>query len=299
MKKLALIILFVAMAAGLAFFAVQQQRLNQRYAATQQAEDAVREQFGAALESIAEIQDSLSVMLPEEQRLARMSRNAEMGGSVTQTQKEQMLGTIDDLKQSVGETRLKIEALEKSLGKNKTEMASLQRVIDNLKKSVTEREETIQRLTGEVASLSATVAGLQTDVQKGQETIAEQQGVIETKTKQLGTIYYVVASKDLSQEAGDHHRGGRLHRLRQDAPAHRCVRQRGFQGDRHQRVHRDTRERRQTPGFERPEQGELSATEALREHGEARDQGPGGILQGEVRGRHDRGVTCAPLRRGG
>jgi hypothetical protein len=203
MKKLGLIILFVAMAAGLAYFAVQQQRLNQRYAATQQAEDAVREQFGAALESIAEIQDSLSVILPEEQRVARMSRNAEMGGgSVTQTQKEQMLGTIDDLKQSVGDTRLKIEALEKSLGKNKTEMAGLRRVIDNLKQSVTEREETISRLTGEVASLSATVAGLQTDVQKGQETIAEQQGVIETKTKQLATVYYMVANKDYLKKRG-------------------------------------------------------------------------------------------------
>jgi peptidoglycan hydrolase CwlO-like protein len=202
MKKLGLIILFVAMAAGLAYFAVQQQRLNQRYAATQQAEDAVREQFGAALQSIAEIQDSLSVILPEEERVARMSRNAEMGGSVTQTQKEQMLGTIDDLKQSVGDTRLKIENLEKSLGKNKTEMAGLRRVIDNLKKSVTEREETIQRLTGEVASLNSTVAGLQTDVRKGQDTIAEQQGVIETRTRELATVYYMVASKDYLKKHG-------------------------------------------------------------------------------------------------
>ena len=201
MKKLAVTILFVAMAAGLAYFAVQHQRLNDRYAETQQAENAVREQFGAALQSIAEIQDSLNVILPAEEKLTRMSRNAEMG-SVTQTQKEQMLGTIDDLKQSVGDTRDKIEDLEKSLAKNKTETAGLRRVVDNLKKSVTEREETIQRLTGDIASLTATVAGLQTDVQRGQETIAEQQGVIETKTKELGTVYYVIGTKDRLKKQG-------------------------------------------------------------------------------------------------
>ena len=201
MKKLAVTILFVAMAAGLAYFAVQHQRLNDRYAETQQAENAVREQFGAALQSIAEIQDSLNVILPAEERLTRMSRNAEMG-SVTQTQKEEMLGTIDDLKQSVGDTRDKIEDLEKSLAKNKTETAGLRRIVDNLKTSVTEREETIQRLTGEVASLTETVAGLQTHVQRGQETIAEQQGVIETKTKELGTVYYVIGTKDGLKKRG-------------------------------------------------------------------------------------------------
>jgi hypothetical protein len=202
MKKLAVVILFVAMAAGLAYFAVQHQKLNDRYAETQQAESAVREQFGAALASIAEIQDSLNVILPEEERLARMSRDAEVGSSVTQTQKEQMLGTIDDLKQSVGDTRLKIESLEKSLAKNKTEMAGLRRIVDNLKKSVTEREETIQRMAGEIGSLSTTVAVLQSDVQRGQETIAEQQGVIETRTKELGTIYYTIGTKDGLKKRG-------------------------------------------------------------------------------------------------
>jgi len=202
MKKLIAIILVVAMAGGLAYLAVQHKQLNVRYAETQQAEQAAREQFSAALQSIAEIQDSLSVILPAEERLARISRNAETGSSVTQTQKEQMLGTIEDLKVSVGNTRQKIEDLEKSVDKNKTEMAGLRRVIDNLKKSVAEREDTIQRLTGEIASLTSTVAALQTDVQRGQEMIVEQQGEIETKTKELGTVYYVVATKDELKERG-------------------------------------------------------------------------------------------------
>jgi hypothetical protein len=201
MNRLVTIILLIAMAAGLAYLAVRHKQLNVRYAETQQAEEAVREQFGAALLSIAEIQDSLNVILPVEERLARISRT-EMGTSVTQTQKERMLGTIEDLKQSVGNTRQKINELEESLGKSRTEMAGLRRIVNNLKKSVAEREETIQRLTGEIASLTSTVAGLQTDVERGQVMIAEQQGVIETKTKELGTVYYMVATKDQLKERG-------------------------------------------------------------------------------------------------
>jgi regulator of replication initiation timing len=186
----------VAMAAAIAYLAVQNNRLTTRHAETQLAEEMVREQFGAALQSIAEIQDSLSVIVPAEERLASLSRNAELSSSITQTQKDQMLGTIADLKLSVGNTKQKIEDLEKTLQSSQTEMAGLRRVIDNLKRSVAEREATIQQLTGEVASLTSTVAVLQTDVQRGQEKIAEQEGVIETKTKELGTVYYVIGTKD-------------------------------------------------------------------------------------------------------
>ena len=202
MKKLIAIILVVAMAGGLAYLAVQHKQLNVRYAETQQAEQAAREQFSAALQSIAEIQDSLSVILPAEERLARISRNAETGSSVTQTQKEQMLGTIADLKQSVNNTKAKIDQLEKNLAASQKEVAGLKRVIDNLKKSVAEREATIQRLTNEVASLQGTVATLETDVKRGQETIAQQQDVIDSKTREIGLVHYLIGTKDDLKKKG-------------------------------------------------------------------------------------------------
>lgn len=205
MKKSAAIILIlvlVAMAAAVAYLSLQNKKLAARNLEVQQAEEMARSQFGAALQSIAEIQDSLSVIVPAEEQLAHLSRNAELGSSITQTQKEQMLGTISDMKQSVNNTKLKIEELEKSLKNTRTEMAGLRRVIDNLKRSVAEREATIQQLTGEVTSLKGTVAGLETDVQRGHEKIAEQQGVIETKTKELGTVYYVIGTKDDLKQKG-------------------------------------------------------------------------------------------------
>lgn len=199
MKKSVVVIMalvLIALAAAVAFLYTQKQQLAVQVEENRLAEEAVREQFGAALQSIAEIQDSLSVMLPAEERLSHVSRSAELGSPITQTQKEQMLGTIADLKQSVNNTKLKIDELEKSLAANQKEMAGLRRVIDNLKKSVAEREATIQKLTSEVASLQGTVAGLQTDVQRGQEKIAEQQGVIDTKTREIGLVYYLIGTKD-------------------------------------------------------------------------------------------------------
>jgi hypothetical protein len=197
---MSLVLIALAVAAGNLY--TQKQQLAAQVAETQLAEEAARTQFDAALQSIAEIQDSLSVMLPAEERLSHVSRSAELGSPLTQTQKEQMLGTIADLKQSVNNTKAKIDQLEKNLATSQKEVAGLKRVIDNLKKSVAEREATIQRLTNQVASLQGTVATLETDVKRGQETIAQQQGVIDTKTRELGLVHYLIGTKDDLKKKG-------------------------------------------------------------------------------------------------
>ncbi len=205
MKKSVAVILslvLIAMAVAIAYLAIQRQQLTSRIVETQLSEEIAREQFGAALQSIAEIQDSLSVMLPAEERLAHISHSAEMGGTLTQSQKEEMLDTISDLKLSVSNTKLKIEELEKSMRKSQAEVTSLNRVIENLKRSVAEREATIQRLTGEVEALKSTVAGLETDVQMGQAKIAEQQSTIDAKTRELSAIYYVIGTRDELKQKG-------------------------------------------------------------------------------------------------
>jgi hypothetical protein len=165
------------------------------YAESRQAEEAVRTQFNAALESIAEIQDSLTAITPDETRLSRLSQEAEMGSHATQTQKERMLSTIADLQASIKNTRLRIRELESSLKGSQAEVAGLRRVIDNLKKSVGDKESMIVRLSARVDSLKVTVVGLQSDVRRGQETIAGQEQVIEEKRREIGTIHYVIGTK--------------------------------------------------------------------------------------------------------
>jgi hypothetical protein len=187
-----------------------------KYRDTRRAELTVRDQFNAALQSVAEIQDSLSAIVPLEARVLRMSQTSETGTPIGPTQKERMLSSIAELKESIRNTRERIRQLEENLATSQAEVASLTRIIDNLKRSVHEREVTISRLTARVDSLVTTVTTLRTDVQRGQETIVEQQQVIEEnqqeieakrqeieeKRREIAIIRYVVGTKKVLKEKG-------------------------------------------------------------------------------------------------
>ena len=192
----------VVMLACIIILVVKYRRQSSSFAESRQAEEAVRTQFNSALESIAEIQDSLTVITPEETHLRDISRSSETGTSVTQTQKDRMLASIADLKQSIQNSNRKIRDLEKSLRGSQAEVAGLRRIITNLKKSVAEKEVMIAQLTARVDSLNVTVAGLKTDVLAGQQTIAEQRHVIADKRKEIGTIFYIIGSKKDLQGKG-------------------------------------------------------------------------------------------------
>lgn len=195
-------LLGLALLAGIIVLGVSYRRQGARFAEAQQAEEAVREQFNAALEAIAEVQDSLTAIAPAEARLLELSRAAEMGGRVTQTQKERMLGTIADLKASIRSTGQRVRELERDLGGSREEAAGLRKVIDGLKRSVTEKESRIRHLAGVVDSLIMKVADLRADVVRGEQTIATQQRTIEEKTREIATVHYIVATKQELKERG-------------------------------------------------------------------------------------------------
>jgi peptidoglycan hydrolase CwlO-like protein len=196
----ALIVVLVIFAGAITVLSMKYKETANRYTETKAAEQAVRTQFDAALESIVAIQDSLNAIVPEEDRLMHLSQNPE--ARVTRTQKEQMLSAIADLKLSISASKQRIKDLERSLEGSQARVASLLKVIDGLKAAVQQREMMVQRLTGRVDSLNVAVAGLQTDVRRGEEQIAAQQTVIEQKQKEIGTIYYVVGTKKELLEKG-------------------------------------------------------------------------------------------------
>ncbi len=183
-------------------YAVKYRQQSAAYAETRRSEEDVRSRFDAALVSIAEIQDSLNAIAPKEAQLAQMSRSAEMKANVSQTQKDQMLNTITNLRESIRGSNQRIRDLEANLKNSEGKIGGLERVIRNLKESVAQKELAIQTLNTRVDSLNTTVAGLntqvaglQTDVQQGQQTIADQMQVIEDKRKELGAVYYIVGTK--------------------------------------------------------------------------------------------------------
>jgi len=206
MKKsgvILLVIVIVALVAGLGVVASKYQHEKARYAETHDAEQAVRSQFNSALEAIAEIQDSLSAIAPEGSAVRELSQAREATPAAAATEKERMLSTIANLKQSIQDTGDRIHKLEKDLSGTRTEVAGLRHVIDNLKRSVAEKETMVAALSARVDSLNVAVAGLKSDVSAGKATIAAQettiavqQDTISQKQQEIATVHYVVGTKD-------------------------------------------------------------------------------------------------------
>ncbi len=201
-KTLSVVLAIVAalLLAGVVYLGVRLRDTSARYAETLQSEEDVRSQFNSALLSIAEIQDSLNAIVPAEEEVLDLTRSAE--GGVTQTQKDQMLGTIDGLRQSIDRNKARIRDLESDLRRSGQEVAGLSRIIENLKESVAQKERTIRVLTARVDSLTTTVAGLREDVRRGEETITAQQTVIERKQQEIGRVFYIVGTRDELKEKG-------------------------------------------------------------------------------------------------
>lgn len=207
--KVVLVLVAVAMLVCIVLLVRGYRRQSAQYAESRLAEEAVREQFNAALESIAEVQDSLAAIAPAEAHLMDLSRAAEMGAQVTGTQKERMLNTIADIRTSIRNTRQRVRDLERNLESSHTEVAGLRKIVEGLKRSVAEKEATIQQLSGMVDSLVVTVAGLRADVIHDQETIVAQQQVIEERRQEIGTVYYTIGTKrDLKTRGIIVERGG-------------------------------------------------------------------------------------------
>lgn len=201
LTSLALVII-VALATGLWILGRHDREMGRKYEATRAAEDSLRTRFDAALVSIAEIQDSLTAILPSESAVLHVSQDVERGGPLTATRKDQVLRTISDLNESIRRSKELIHRLEQRLKDSDVRIASLERLVANLKKSVTERERMIATLTERVDALKVQVAALQTDVENGREQIRAQQQVIEDKRREISTIRYLVTTRRRLKDLG-------------------------------------------------------------------------------------------------
>lgn len=178
------------------------QNTQSAYVETKAAEEAVRGQYNEAITAIAEIQDNLNAIDIEESDVRLLSQDIEAGTGVTQTRKDQIVGRIGDLKESVEQSKEKIRLLESTLRESRVKAADLERVVAGLKETVAQKEKQIELLASrvetlqvEVAGLQTEVTGLKTEVRESEETILAQEQTIEQKRQELSTIYYVIGTK--------------------------------------------------------------------------------------------------------
>ena len=181
---------------------------RRQYASTKAAEDSIRTRFDNAVAAIAEIQDSLTTIMPSETQVMNLSRDIERGSRMAKPMNERMLQSISDLKRGIQDSKRMIQRLEKRLKDSDVKIAGLERLIENLKRGVGDRETMIRFLSARVDSLKVRVARLETDVAAGNEQIQNQKQVIEEKRREISTVSYIIGSRKrlkllgLLQESG-------------------------------------------------------------------------------------------------
>jgi predicted RNase H-like nuclease (RuvC/YqgF family) len=204
-KKPVLISLFAVVVLGMAAWVYtlsrEKQMVEGQYVSAVATGDSLRTNFDLALSSIAEIQDSLTAILPTESQVMTMSEDVERS-PLTASRKDQVLRSISDLQGSIERSKEMIRALEQRLEERDVQVANLERVITGLKRTVADREQMIASLNERVGSLEVEVVGLKEDVAEGQATIRTQEQTIEEKRREISTVYYVVDSNKNLKEAG-------------------------------------------------------------------------------------------------
>jgi hypothetical protein len=164
------------------------------YAALQANEMDTRNRYGAAINEIAMIQDSLNaIALGEEE--ARLVSQLDAEARLSESEGDRALERISVIKAGIERTKDRIQELDASLKARGVKIAGLEKMIGNLRKSVTDKEERVAVLTTQVDSLQTQVTGLVAKVD-------EQDVTIEEKRRALGTVYYVIGTKKELTESG-------------------------------------------------------------------------------------------------
>jgi len=169
-------------------FVQKYQKSSAELRATQAAEETARSHYAEAFNAIAEIQDSLNAITPDEAGRRLRPENLTAEQRLTEPNRQQALESIALLNASIQRTKERIGSLEASLKKSGVKIAGLQKLVANLKQTVSEKEGSIAMLSGQVDSLQVQVSGLTTQVQ-------EHEATIEDKRRELATVYVAVGTK--------------------------------------------------------------------------------------------------------
>jgi len=197
---LAAVIVVLIAATGILYS--KYQRSTADYTDMKTQEETARSHYGEAINSIAEIQDSLNAIMIGNQSLGLTPSEMQSEGRLSPERSNEALNRIALLKASIERTKVKIQDLDSRLHKSGVKVAGLEKMVANLKKDVADKEGQITMLTAQVDSLNTRVTGLVTEVQENQDTIRTQAASLEDRRRELDTIYYLIGDKHALTQAG-------------------------------------------------------------------------------------------------
>jgi len=180
-------ILSVALLATCLTFYAKTRRDADAMTALRQSEQATRARYDRAVRDISAIQDSLNaIAVDASQALSITNLGAERRLSPT--------GASEAMARIAG-LRTRIQSLESRLRDSDFRIAGLDRMVKQLKQGLAEKEQMVTRLGGQVESLQTHVTDLTASVEQAHTVIAAQSDTLAQTRRELGTIYYVIGSR--------------------------------------------------------------------------------------------------------
>ncbi|MEQ1833811.1 MAG: hypothetical protein ABL977_12210 [Candidatus Eisenbacteria bacterium] len=196
-----IVILLIVFAAASAFLFIQNRTNSATLRALRTEQDNTRTQYDRALDDIATIQDSLSaIALDDTGPLKSSALRRER--ALNPNRGDETLERVAELRAGIQRAKDRIRRLETRLGESGAKVAGLERMLTRLKQNLSEKERTVAQLTGQVDSLQTSVAGLTSTVQANESRIRDQEAALEERRRELGTLYYIIGTRDELVKAG-------------------------------------------------------------------------------------------------
>ena len=189
------VLLLVALCAAGGFMFVQNSRNTEAMRTLQQSDEATRLRFGQAINDIASIQDSLNAISLLDGSGAMLSSPLSDERRLSATHGDAVLARVAEVRAGIERARDRIQLLETRLKQTGGHVAGLERMVTRLKQGLADKESLMAQLTGRVDSLQTNVNGLTATVQEGETRIAAQDATIEERRRELGTVFYVIGTR--------------------------------------------------------------------------------------------------------
>jgi predicted nuclease with TOPRIM domain len=149
-------------------------------------EQATRSRYERVVQEISAIQDSVSSIAVDAGLMNMTNLGAERRLSPT--------GASETLAR-IAELRTRIEDLETRLRLSDFQVAGLDNMVRQLKQGLAQKEQAVARLGVQVETLKTRVADLTTSVDQAHALIAAQSDTLEQARRELGTVYYVMGTR--------------------------------------------------------------------------------------------------------
>lgn len=198
----ALVLAVAALVAVALFSARSNQHSRAEIAQMESNLATAHERYAAAFRDIAEIQDSLTALPLGNGPATLIASRAHAEQGMTDPDRQQALDRIAQVNATIARAKVRIHELEARLHHDGVKTAGLQKLVANLKADVVTKEQVVAQLTEQVNTLQTRVAGLQTTVQQKQDSLSVTTESLADRQHELGTVYYVIGSKQELTRSG-------------------------------------------------------------------------------------------------